>query len=283
MSAVAQAPVAPATTYDSAERSTPLLRELRNLWRFRGLLGVLVVRNVTVRYKRSLLGVWWTLLNPLLTMGVMWIVFSQVFRFATGDVPYLVYLLSGLVVFTFFSTTVTAVANSILGGSTTLAKIYVPAEVFAVAATAAAGVNFVVSLLPLLVAQVATGTGIPWTIVLLPVPAFFVACLATGVGLALAPSAVRFGDVLQLTTLGLFLLGFLTPTFYPLAMVAPQFRNVLEANPLYHALRVFRDLAYGGTLGPWSAWVVLVGSSVVALAVGGRIFARTWRSTVVAL
>jgi ABC-2 type transport system permease protein len=272
-----------ALVYDSSRRHVPLIRELGNAWRHRRLLGVLVQRDVTVRYKRSALGVWWTLLNPLLTTAVMWVVFSQVFRFATGETPYLVYLLSGLVVVTFFSTAVVGVAGSLLRGSATLAKIYVPPELFAVAAASVAVFDLAVSLVPLLVVQLALGVGIPWTALLVPIPVLCLAAVAAGVGLALAPAAVRFGDVLQLTTLGLYLLGLLTPSFYPVSAVAPRFQHLLELNPVYHHLLVFRSLVYGGTLGPWWAWAVMGASSLAALAGGGLLFARGWPRAVVAL
>jgi ABC-2 type transport system permease protein len=272
-----------APVYDSAQRPFPLVREAGNAWRHRRLLGVLVVRDVTVRYKRSALGVWWTLLNPLLTTAVMWVVFSQVFRFATGATPYLVYLLSGLVVVTFFSTAVLGVAGSLLRGSAILSKIYVPPELFAVAATAVAVFDLAISLIPLFIVQAAYGVGIPWTVLLVPVPVFCLAAFAAGIGLALAPAAVRFGDVLQLTTVGLYLIGLLTPSFYPISAVARQFRHLLELNPLYHHLLVFRSLAYGGTLGPWWAWVVMIGSSVLSVAGGGALFSRGWPRAVVAL
>jgi ABC-type polysaccharide/polyol phosphate export permease len=272
-----------APVYDSAQRPFPLVREVGNAWRYRRLLGVLVVRDVTVRYKRSALGVWWTLLNPLLTTAVMWVVFSQVFRFATGATPYLVYLLSGLVVVTFFSTAVLGVAGSLLRGSAILSKLYVPPELFAVAAAAVAVFDLAISLIPLLIVQAAYGVGIPWTLLLLPIPVLCLAAFAAGIGLALAPAAVRFGDVVQLTTVGLYLIGLLTPSFYPISAVARQFHHLLELNPLYHHLLVFRSLAYGGTLGPWWAWVVMIGASALSVAGGGALFSRGWPRAVVAL
>jgi len=84
---------APSLVYDSDQARTPLVSEFQNLWQFRGLLRLLVTRDLTVRYKRSMLGVWWTLLNPLLTMSVLWVVFSQFFRFQIPYIPFSVYLL----------------------------------------------------------------------------------------------------------------------------------------------------------------------------------------------
>ena len=122
--------------YDSARSSPILLTELRNLWDYRGLVRLLVSRDVVARYKRSLLGVWWTLLNPLLTMAVMWIVFSRIFRFAVGvsGVPYVIYLLSGVILLIFFQQGTEMASSSIVLNSHVLSKVYVPAELFSYSA-----------------------------------------------------------------------------------------------------------------------------------------------------
>jgi ABC-type polysaccharide/polyol phosphate export permease len=128
--------------YDSDARQPPIIAEARHLHEFRGLLKLLVVRDITVRYKRSVLGLWWTLLNPLLTSAIMYLVFSQIFRFAVpGDVPFVVYLLSGVLLINFFALALNAVGVSLVSSAGIITKVYVPGEVFAVSAALAAGVN----------------------------------------------------------------------------------------------------------------------------------------------
>jgi ABC-type polysaccharide/polyol phosphate export permease len=116
-----------AVVYDSAARSPLLVTELWNFWTYRRLIRLLVMRDVLARYKRSLLGVWWTLLNPLLTMTVMWLVFSHIFRFRVGisGVPYAVYLLAGVLLVLFFQQGVEMVASSIVANASVLTKVYV--------------------------------------------------------------------------------------------------------------------------------------------------------------
>lgn len=269
--------------YDSAKRLPPLAAELHNLYAYRGLLRLLVVRDITLRYKRSILGVWWTLLNPLLTTGVLWLVFSRVFRFETPGVPFIVYLLSGVLVVNYFSQGLTSVSSSLVASAGILTKVYVPPEVFAMSAAAAACVNFLLSLVPLLVIQVLTGTGIAWTAVLLPVPAVCVLALITGAGLLVATAAIRFADALDLVGIFVILLGYLTPTFYPLSIVPPDFRVVIYCNPLYSYVEVFRQLVYGGTFAPLWNWVVMVGTAGVALALGAYVFSRKWSSLAASL
>lgn len=268
--------------YDSAARSPLLLRELGNLWAYRRLLRLLVIRDVLVRYKRSLLGVWWTLLNPLLTMAVLWLVFSNLFRFNAGvsRVPYLVYVLSGVLLVLFFQQGVEMVASSIVVNSDVLRKVYVPAEVFSVSAGLAAGVAFAIGLVPLLLFQLGFGVGIPWTIVLVPLPALALLCLVVGAGLVVASIGVRFNDMLDFNRVILMLIGYFTPTFYPISIVPHAVRQFFEINPVYQDLNLFRNLIYGGTLSTWQPWVAAFGSGLVMLAVGLWVFARGWRTAV---
>ena len=270
--------------YDSDQPRRPIVTELSNLWAYRGLLKLLVTRDLTVRYKRSTLGVWWTLLNPLLTMTVLWIVFSQFFRFEMpGDVPYVAYLLSGILLITFFAQGVIATGSSIVNSASVLSKVYVPAEVFAVAASVAALVNFVISLIPLLAIQLITGVGIPWTVFLVPIPAFFLLLLVAGLGLLVASAAVYFYDVLDLTAVLTQLLGYLTPTFYPISIVPERFLPLIYANPLYSYLTVFRGFIYEGAFAPTWMFGVMIGTSIVVLLTGVWVFTRSWKNLVVVL
>jgi ABC-2 type transport system permease protein len=272
-----------ATYYDSDLVRKPLVTELRNLWDYRGLIRLLVTRDLTVRYKRSALGVWWTLLNPLLTMMVMWVVFGQFFRFEIPGIPYVVYLLSGILMITFFSQAVIASGSSIVNSAGVLSKVYVPAEVFAFATATAGATNFVISLLPLFVIQLVVGVGIPWTAFLIPVPVIALLALSTGIGLLVASAAVRFFDVLDLTAVLIQLMGYLTPTFYPISIVPDHLLFLIYGNPLFSYLLVFRGFIYEGVFAPWWAFVVMFGTSILALVVGVWVFSRSWKSLVVLL
>ncbi len=269
--------------YDSDQARRPIVTELTNVWAYRGLLKLLVTRDLTVRYKRSSLGVLWTLLNPLLTMTVLWIVFSQFFRFEVPGVPYVAYLLSGILLVTFFAQGVLATGASIVNSSSVLSKVYVPAEVFALAASVAALVNFAISLIPLLIIQGITGVGIPWTVVLVPIPAFFLLLLVAGLGLLVASAAVYFYDILDLTAVLTQLLGYLTPTFYPLSIIPERFLPLIYANPLYSYLTVFRGFIYEGAFAPGWNFVMMIGSSVIVLLLGVWVFTRSWKNLVVVL
>jgi ABC-2 type transport system permease protein len=269
-----------AVVYDSARRSPLLVTELANFWRYRKLVRLLVMRDVLARYKRSLLGIWWTLLNPLLTMTVMWLVFSRIFRFTAGvtGVPFVIYLLAGVIVLIFFQQGVESVASSIVLNTGVLTKVYVPAEMFSLSAGLAAAINLVLSTIPLLIFQVVLGVGIPWTIVLVPLPILALLCLVVGMGLVVASIAVRFHDMLDFNRVILVLIGYLTPTFYPVSILPPALHHVIVFNPVYHDLNLFRNLIYAGSLSSWQTWLAAFGSGIIVLAFGLWIFARSWRT-----
>lgn len=270
--------------YDSDQRPAALVAPFAHLRGHWSLIRLLVVRDITVRYKRSALGVWWTLLNPLLTTAVLWIVFSQVFRFATEDpVPFVVYLLSGVIVVTFFAQGIAAVGGSIVNSSAILTKVYVPPEIFAIAAGAAAMTNFFLSMVPLLLIQLAVGVGIPWTVLLAWIPAVALLALVTGVGLVVASVAVFFYDVMDLANVGVQIVSYLTPSFYPIGIVPERLQAFVFANPLYSYLLTFRSFVYLGELPPWWALVYMSVTAAAALALGVWTFSRSWKNLVVLL
>ena len=270
--------------YDSDMARKPLASEVSNLWAHRGLIKLIVQRDLTVRYKRSTLGVWWTLLNPLLTTGVMWIVFGNFFRFEIpGDTPYIVYLLSGILLITYFSQAVMASGAAIVGSAGILTKVYVPPEVFSVAAAVAAAVNFMISLGILLIIQVVTGVGIPWTVIFVPVVVIAMLALTAGLGLIIASAAVHFFDVLDLTAVLIQLTSYLTPTFYPISIVPEGFQWMIKVNPLYSYLTVFREVVYGNAGAEWWMWVYMITSALLVLLIGVYVFSRSWRRLVVLL
>jgi ABC-2 type transport system permease protein len=270
-------------SYDSDEARRPLLSEIRNFRDYWGLIRLLVLRDLTVRYKRSTLGIWWTLLNPLLTTAVMFAIFSNLFRFDTGDVPYVVYLLSGILLATFFAQGVLACSSAIVNSASVLSKVYVPPEVFSLSAAVAASVNFLISLIPLVIAQLVTGVGIPWTALLVPLPALAMLALVTGLGLLVASLAVYFYDVLDLTQVILQLLTYMIPTFYIMDIVPATFQPFITSNPLYSYLLVFRGFVYGGTFAPAQNFIVMFGSAILVLGIGVWVFSRSWKNLVVLL
>ena len=242
-----------------------------------------MVRDLTVRYKRSLLGVTWTVLNPLLTTSVMWLVFQHLFRFSVpGGVPYIVYLLSGILAVTYFQQGVAMTAASMASSAGILTKIYVPPVVFAFSAATAGAVNFLFGLVPLVIIQFALGVGVPWTVLMVPIPLLFLLAAIAGIGLLLATLAVQFNDVLDLTNVLLMLVAYLTPTFYPITAIPLTYRRFFLLNPMYSYVDVFRHLEYGGSMPPWITCTITVVTGTLGLVLGIAVFVKRW-PTVAAL
>jgi ABC-type polysaccharide/polyol phosphate export permease len=272
-------------TYDSAEPRHALLDPFLNMREKRNLIGLLVGRDLTLRYKRSILGVWWTVLNPLLTTLVYWFVFSNIFeRAGEGQAPFIVYLLSGtLFISVFFSQGALAGGSSLIDSRSILSKIRVPGEVFAVTASLAGCVNFVIGLVILAGLQLATGWGVPWTVILVPIPTLAMLLFVTGFGMLIASAAIHFYDVIDFVRVLLALVVWMVPTFYPIDIVPESFRILIEINPLYSYLEVFRGFMYEGVFAPGWNFAYMGISAVVMLLLGVWVFSKSWRQAAVRL
>ena len=166
-----------------------------NLKKYMFLLQQLVSRDFKVKYKRSILGVVWSLLYPLLTMAVMAIVFSNVFKFSTPGVSYLAYLLSGLVMFNYFSEASNLAMSSVVANFSLLNKIYIPKYIFPLSKCLFVGINFLLTLIPLYVVLFATGTGINIYHIFLPYAFLCLFMFTLGMGFILSAVSVFLRDM----------------------------------------------------------------------------------------
>ena len=237
---------------------------MRDLVALRDLVWALVVRGLKVRYRRSTLGFVWTMLQPLLTMVVLTTVFSHAFRF---DLPaYPVYALSGLLFWNFFSQAITSSMYSLRGNANLLSKVPVPKAVFPVATLLAGLVNLLLALVPLAVILLVTGHPIRPAIAFVPVSILVAAVFTLGFGLMLSPLAAFFQDLMELVSVVLMMVMYLTPIFYPPAIVPEHYRAWLRWNPVSVVMEVFRDPIYRGELpsaSSFGAACLLAGLSLV--------------------
>lgn len=247
------------TVYDSLKRGPVALEELRGLIRYRDLLYQLIRRDVVSRYKRSALGIAWTMIHPLGMMVILTIVFSQLF----GAVPgYPAYVLAGLVAWNFFSQTTSAAMTQMVWGSTLLHRIYLPRTAFVVSAMGTGLVNVLLSLVPLFLIVVIAGRPLRWALLFAPVSILVMAAFALGVGLLLSAWAVYFPDVAEMYQIILIGWLYLTPIIYPKLIIPETYRYwFFHLNPMYYMVELFRQPIYDGTLPTVD---VLVGSVVIA-------------------
>jgi ABC-type polysaccharide/polyol phosphate export permease len=238
--------------------------------RYRDLIVQLVSRDVKTRYKRSLLGVAWTMLNPFLMMIVLTLVFSHLFRFEIPHYP--IYLVSGLILWNFFAQSTVAATHQMRAGGLLLAKVYVPRTVFAIAAIGTGLVNLLLAIIPLLVLCVLMGVPLTPAMLWLPVPIALVAAFSLGVGLLISTVAVPFPDVIDMYQVVLTAWYFATPVFYPISMLAPDVAAWLPWNPMYHLVELFRDPIYSGVRPSLAETIFATGFSTLGLLLGWYIF-----------
>ncbi len=272
--------VGPAATpglqiYDSAARPHPLLEELQELVRYRDLVFQWSRRNIQLRYKRSVLGVLWTLLEPLMLMTILAVVFADAFGDLIPDFP--IYLLSGLVLFDFFSRSTLQIVEEIIASQSLAERIHVPRSAFAVAAIFTYLVNWVIAHLPLI--GLAMWFDRPLGTALLTVPAgmLLTALFALGLGLVVATLGAFFHDIrltYQVLLTGWF---YATPIIYSLAIVPAARRPLFELNPLLHLCELVRSPVYDGTVAAAHHWWIALAVSLSMLAAGWAVFTR-WRN-----
>ena len=254
---------------------------LAELFHFRQLIGLLVVRELKVRYKRSVLGLVWTMLNPLLLMVVYTVVFTTIMPTAMPD--FSIFLLSGLLPWLFLSTALLQGMNSVLGNQDLIKKIRLPQAVFPLSVVGSNLVNFSLSLLPLFLVMLVLGHPLKPALLFLPVAALVLTVFAAGVTLFFASATVFFRDVRHLTEVLLQILFYLSPVLYDAGQIdrvaskawwAPLFRGVLQINPLTYLLPLVRDPVYRGELPPLETIGLAALCAATTLALGYAVFRR---------
>ncbi len=261
--------------YDSARRPPPFVEELFALLRYRDLVAQLILRNVKARYKRSILGVAWTMVNPLLTMLVLTLVFSAVFRFPTRQ--YALYVLSGLLAWNFFAQTTVAAMGDLIWSGGLIGRIFLPKSAFAVSAIGTGLVNLLLALVPFAVIAIVVGGPITPALLLLPIPILCLAAFALGIGLAVSTAAVYFQDVMPTYEILLTAWLYLTPVIYPIDMVPQGVQSVLRWNPMTYLVALFRAVVYDGQVPDLQALAATAGIALVTLLAGWWIFSRRAR------
>lgn len=250
---------------------------LRELFRYRDLIQTLVARDLKVRYRRSIIGFMWSMLQPLMLMTVFHFVFSHLFVIKSYNIRnYAVFALAGILFWNFFQQSIVSSMNSLKANANILQKVPVPMAVFPVATVLSGLVNLLLAFVPLFVILIATGHPIGPEMLFLPLSVALATLFTLGAGLLLAPLAVFFNDVIELVTVLLTLMFYMTPIIYPKEMLAGQsFYWVVRFNPVRSVLEVFRDPIHLSKIPPLSHLTVTVVITLAALLLGAWAFRRT--------
>lgn len=254
---------------------------LYNVKKYKFLLSQLVIRDFKVKYKRSVLGVLWSVLYPLLMMMVMAVVFSNMFKFSMDGVNYLVYLMSGLVIFNYFSDATNNAMAAIIGNSTLINKVYIPKYIFPIAKCLFAGINFLFTLIPLFLitwfsGNAAEGTKCYINIYYLLLPFIYLCAFmfTVGVGYILATVSVFLRDMIYMWGIILTILNYFTPLFYNLSILPTKLQTVFKLNPLYIYINSTREILLYSTPPSLTYLLACFGSAVFMLILGLYIFRK---------
>lgn len=261
-----------APTIVVAGQRPTLRRECAQVWARWELLVNLVSRDLTVRYKRSLLGFLWSFLHPLIFMAVLTLVFGTLFAQRTPN--YSAYLLSAYLAFQYFLQTTTKAMASMSWNGPLLKRIYVPTSIFPLSVALSGLVNLFLSFLPMFVVMAVAGVPFSWSLLFLPVGGLLLFVFVLGCSLGLCSLAVYFDDVRLMYEAGIYSVMYLTPIFYPLEIVPERFRPIIFANPLYYFCELIRQPVFTGRLPGLETIAIAAVWAVGMLFVGWQVLRR---------
>jgi len=250
----------------------------RNTYRYRELIWALALKELRVRYKRSVLGFLWALLNPALLMVVLTLVFGTIMRFSIDH--YAVFLLSTLLPWTFFSQSLAYSVESIVGNGDLLKKVRIAQLVFPVAAVISNIINFLLSLLPLMLLIALMRFPLHWTWVYLPIPMLGLFLFTLGTAFFFATINVFYRDVSHIVQILLSAWFYFSPVIYSLDFVSSKYRWLFRINPLLYVLNGFRLAIYYGMLPSLKSVGMSLACGITALVIGFTVFRRYQNSFV---
>lgn len=251
--------------------------DLKDLWTYRELLYFLTWRDVKVRYKQTAIGVLWAILQPVLTTVIFTVIFSTLTRFESQRVPYPLFALSGFLVWLFIFNSISFAANSLVGNSNLVTKIYFPRLIVPVSATLSGLFDLLFSFAVLAVLMIYYASksmvALSWQILFVPFFILLAILLAVGLGNLFSALNVRFRDVKFALPFALQVWMFASPIFYPPEILSEKVRLILAFNPLTGILQGFRAALFGEPF-DWLAIGIAAAMTVVIMLVSLFVFKR---------
>jgi lipopolysaccharide transport system permease protein len=236
-------PITPVITIGPSKPWSPL--NLRKLWAYRELLYFLIWRDIKVRYKQTTLGALWAIIQPLSMMAIFTIFFSKLIRIPTDGIPSGLFYYAGMSLWMFFSNAVMNGANSLLGNTNLITKVYFPKLIIPTAAVLAAVVDFAIASVLLVALLIYYGYGETWEVLLLVPISLLTTTMALGIGILFAALNAKYRDVRYVLPFLLQIWMFITPIIYPASVVPKNYRWLLALNPLTGIVEGYRAALFG--------------------------------------
>lgn len=254
---------------------------MSNFKKYKFLMSQLILRDFKIKYKRSVLGVVWSLLYPILMMAVMALVFSNMFRFQVEGINYLVYLLTGIIMYNYFSEASNLAMTSVVHNFTLINKVYIPKYIFPLAKCLFVGINFLLSLIPWFLIIVLTQFGLgnypaSINIYYLILPFIFLCLLlfTVGMGFFLSCVSVFLRDVFYIYGIVLTIWQYFTPIFYSIEIIPAKLQFLFEFNPLYQFLTATRSVVLYGQCPSALNLILCAAYALVAMLIGCIVFKK---------
>lgn len=251
------------------------LPNFREFWFYRGLLLVLAVRDIQVRYKQTVIGIAWAVLQPVITMVVFTVIFGRMAKFPSDGLPYPIFAYAALLPWQFFAKALTQGSTSLVSLGSMMSKIYFPRIIAPLASILSGAVDFAIAFVILLGLMAWYGVYPGWAIVTLPLFLIMAVVTSLGVSLWLSGLNVRYRDVQFALPFLAQIWMFLTPVVYPVSMVPEEWRLIYMVNPMAGVIEGFRWALLGTETAPDPLALSISGGVMVLLMVGGLIYFST--------
>jgi lipopolysaccharide transport system permease protein len=236
---------------------------LRDLWQYRDLLYILTMRDIKVRYKQTLLGALWAIIQPLFTMLIFTLFFGKLAGMPSDGIPYPLFAYAGLLPWTFFSNAVTNSGNSLVGNSNLITKVYFPRMIIPAASVGSGLLDFLIAFGLLVVLMFYYGAALSINILMLPVLVILTSLIAIGIGMWMSALNVKYRDIRYALPFLIQLGMFATPIIYPSSLVPERWRWLLFLNPLSGQIEAYRSAFFGK---PFD-WLALGISTILTVAI----------------
>jgi len=240
--------------------------------KYRSLVGELVSRDLKTKYRRSILGFIWSILNPLLMMIILTVVFTNIFGYTDNTFP--IYVLSGQIVFSFFSDSTSMAMSSVVDASALIRKVYIPKYIFPISRVISSFVNLTFSLVAVVIVMFVLKIHVTPSILFFPIPLIYVFLFSIGIGLILSSIAVYFRDMIHLYGVLLTALMYVSAIFYKAEDIInkPFIGFLLKMNPIWHFIDMFRNAILFGKIPNIHDNFVCVGFITVSILMGSIVF-----------
>ena len=251
--------------------------DLKSLWAYRELLYFLTWRDVKVKYKQTVLGAAWAVIQPLFTVIIFSIFFGNLARLPSDGIPYPLFAYAAVLPWTFFSNAVTKSGNSLVGSANLITKVYFPRMIIPAAAVAAGLIDLLIAFGILIVLLIYYGVGMTWNLLMAPALVVMTALLAVAVGLWTSALDVQYRDIRHALPFAIQLTMFATPIIYPVGLVPSRWRWALNLNPLTGIIEGYRAAFFGRPF-DWDALAISAAITFALLFYAAYRFTRVERT-----